>query len=469
MIPPRATRRSLLHATLLLAALGTARTAAAQGAPAKPTTSASSTSPAPTASPAPTSAPAPTPSPAPAITAPTAEQIARAKTLFDLGAKAYDSEQFPAAIQAFVEAYRLSGRPGPVFSAAQAYRRIYATDRANTEALRQAVAYYKEYVAKQKAGGRIAEAQQALRDLEPLLVQLASTPPGTVPIASPTTLLDVKPKTRLMVSSPTKGALASLDGGEPAEMPLIQELTPGNHKLRLSAEGFVDDEREIAAIEGQVYGLDITLRERPAFLTVRTTEGAQVLVDGRPEGVAPLLKPIEIPPGTHLVTITRTGFQPYSAEVELRRDQKRAIDASLQNTTQRYASFAVFGAAGVGAIGGAILTALAFREQSIALEIEALKAAGNIDARQLDSHAAAIANRNDLRGAAVTSFGAAGLLAVVGAGLFFFDRPTPGLPVTLRDDTPAKPPEARRPPKLDVSAAPFASPTGGGALVQFTF
>jgi predicted RNA-binding Zn ribbon-like protein len=411
---------------------------------------------------------APTASASPAA-APTPDQIARAKTLFDLGAKAYDSEQFPAAIQAFLEAYRLSQRPGPIFSAAQAYRRIHATDRSNAEALRQAVRYYKEYIEKQKAGGRVGEAQQALRDLEPLLVQLASVPAGSAPVATPTTTLDVKPKTRLMVSSPTKGAMASLDGGEPAEMPLIQELTPGTHTLRLAAEGYVDDEREIIAVEGEVYGLDINLRERSAFLTLRTTEGAQVLVDGRPEGVAPLLKPIEIAPGTHVVTLTKTGHQPYSAELELRRDQKRPLDAPLDLTSQRYASFVTFGAAGVGLLGGAVLTLIAFREEEVALEIERIKDAGNITEKQRVSHDDAIANRDTLRGAAISSFGAAGLLALVGAGLFFFDRPTPGVPITLRDDSSPKAPEAKRKRKLDASVVPLLGPTGGGALVEMRF
>ena len=138
--------------------------------------------------------------------APTPDQIPKAKTLFDLGAKAYDSENFAAAIQAFQEAYRLSQRPGPIFSTAQSYRRLYNTDR-KVDTLRQAIAYYKLYIEKQKAGGRIAEAQQALGDLEAILAGLSS-PGGAVAAASAVpSVVDLKPKTRLMVSSPTKGAI----------------------------------------------------------------------------------------------------------------------------------------------------------------------------------------------------------------------------------------------------------------------
>ncbi len=360
----------------------------------------------------------------------------------------------------------MSQRPGPIFSAAQSYRRIFGNDRANITALREAVRLYNEYVDKQKAGGRVGEAQTAIRELSPTLSQILSS--GAPSPSLPAAVVDLKQRTRLMVSSPTKTAMASVDGGEPAEMPLIQELSPGKHTLRVMADGYVDDEREIAAADGQVVGLDIPLRERPAFLTVGANEGAQILVDGRAEGTAPLPKALELPSGSHLVTITKTGHQPYSAEIELRRDQKRSIDVALERTTQRFASVAVLGAAGVFAIGGAIVIGLAYNEQQVAFDIEKLKKEGNITQSQRASHEAAVSNRNDLRTAAIGAFGGAFVTAVLAAGLYFFDRPTPGVPVRLRDDSP-KPPEAKQKPQVDVSALPFVSPQGGGALVNVHF
>ena len=435
--------------------------AAAQGAPSAPPAQAAQA--AKLAAPA-TPAASP-PAPSGATAAPTADQIAKAKTLFDLGAKAYDSEQFPAAIQAFQEAYRLSSRPGPIFSTAQAYRRIYNTDR-NPETLRQAVAHYKQYIEKQKTGGRIAEAQQAVRDLEPVLAQLAAAPPGTAPVAV-MPVVDAKPKTRLMVSSPTKGASVSLDGGDAAEMPLIQELTPGTHKLRVAADGYLDDEREIIAAEGQVYGLDIPLKERPALLTLRTDAGAQIAIDGRNEGVAPLLRPLELSSGTHIVTITRSGYKGYSIETELRRDEKRAIDVSLERTAQRYGALGVLGAAGAGVLVGGLFTGLAFYEQGVARDIELAKTKGSITEEDRARHEAAARTREDFKMVAYSAFGATGLLAIVGAGMFFFDRPALGVPLKLRDDT--KKPEAKRPTKVEASISPWLGPTGAGLSLRASF
>ncbi len=460
--------------------------ASAQGAPtasaAKPATAtpvapgasaakpATATPAAPAATPGTPAAPAAATSAAPAAAisaapAPTADQIAKAKTLFDLGAKAYDAEQFPAAIQAFQEAYRLSQRPGPIFSTAQAYRRVYNTDR-NPDTLRQAVAYYKQYIEKQKSGGRVAEAQQALRDLEPILAQLAAAPAGTSP-APVMTAMDVKPKTRLMVSSPTKGATVSLDGGEPADMPLIQELTLGAHKLRLAADGYFDDEREILAAEGQVYGLDIPLKERPALLTLKTDAGAQISIDGRSEGVAPLVRPLELSSGTHLVTITRSGYRAYSMESDFRRDERRALDVTLERTSQRYGAIAVLGAAGAGALVGGLFTGLALDEQRIAHDIEVAKGDRPITEAERARHESAVAAREEFKMVAYGAFGATGLLAIVGAGMYFFDRPTLGLPIKLRDDT--KKPEAKRPTKIEASITPWFGPTGGGASLQAHF
>jgi len=438
----RSTPRALASGLLLAACLGAPSSARAQGAPAS---AAASAQPA----------------------APTADQIAKAKTLFDLGAKAYDSEQFPAAIQAFQEAYRLSQRPGPIFSIAQAYRRLYNTDR-SVETLRQAVGYYKLYMEKQKTGGRIAEAQQAIRDLEPVLAQLSSGSGGSAPVVATPSMIDAKPKTRLMVSSSTKGATASLDGGEPAEMPLIQELAPGPHKLRIIAEGYLDDERDIAAAEGQVVGLDIALRERPAVLTIKTDSGAEITIDGRSEGVAPLPKPLELSSGSHLVTITRSGYKAYSVETELRRDEKRAIEVNLERTPQRYGALVVLGVAGVGALAGAAFTGLAFHEQDVAKSIEDKKNSVGITNDDLLAHGTAVANREADRNVAYAAFGAAGLCALVGAGMYFFDRPAVGLPTKLRDEAPRKP-EAKRPSKVEASVLPLVGPTGGGALLHLRF
>ena len=179
------------------------------------------------------------------------------KTLFNAGASAYAAGQFNAAIQAFDESYRLSPRPGVLFSIAQAYRRQYYVDK-RPEHLKSAIQYYRDYLTKVSEGGRRADAAQALSELEPLAERLGTSPaaPSASPAAPP-------PETRLMVSSPTRGATVSVDKGKAVEAPLITEIKPGKHALHLTAEGYFDEDREINALAGGVAALDIALRDLP--------------------------------------------------------------------------------------------------------------------------------------------------------------------------------------------------------------
>ena len=44
---------------------------------------------------------------------------------------------------------------------------------------------------------------------------------------------DVRPRTRINVTSPTAGARVSIDGGALADVPLMAEVQPGKHRIEL--------------------------------------------------------------------------------------------------------------------------------------------------------------------------------------------------------------------------------------------
>ena len=124
-----------------------------------------------------------------AVTAPAAAQdnLERARMLFNAGAEAYGTGQYPVAIQAFQEAHRLSERPGLLFSIAQAYRQQYYVDK-NPANVRGAIQYYRDYLSKVKSGARVGEAAKALSELEPIAARLTAdtgeTPAPTPPPAT---------------------------------------------------------------------------------------------------------------------------------------------------------------------------------------------------------------------------------------------------------------------------------------------
>lgn len=280
-----------------------------------------------------------------------ADTVDQARTLFNAGAQAYEAGQFVAAAQAFEQAYKLSPRAGILFSMAQAWKRQYFIDREPAN-LQRAVKLYRDYLGQVDQGGRRADAAQALAELEPLAAK-ASTGPAAAPPPP------AAPQTRVMVSSQNEGARVSLDGAAEVAAPLIVEVKPGQHTVRVVAPGHFPEERKVAAAEGAVLALDLALREKPARLSFTGPAGAEVSVDGRLMGRTPFIAPVEIEPGQHLIVVSRNGHRPLVQELELGRDEAREIRYSLPSTGQRTASWGMFATAGAGLVAGGIFTGLA--------------------------------------------------------------------------------------------------------------
>lgn len=389
--------------------------------------------------------------------------LEQAKTYFNAGAQAFEAGSFKAAIQAFEQAYRLSPKPGIIFSMAQAHRRQYYLDK-RPEHLLEAIKEYRDYVTKVEQGGRRADAAEALAELEPIAARLDPAAGAIPPV-------EVAPPTRVMVSSQTKGARVTLDGGAPGAAPLIGDVKPGKHVIRIEADGFFAEDRELLAAEGSLVALDISLRERPARVSVDAASGAQISVDGRPAGTTPLVAPLELSSGRHLVTVIRNGSRPYSEEIDLARGEQRHVRASLDTTGQRYASYAFLAAGAGGLVAGGLFTGLALGAQHSARVVADARTTGNISAQQLDDYNQAIIRRDAWKQAAGVGFGAGALVIGTGLVLFAFDHPTVGSAPARLDDSsrgsaPARPPAAV---PAEMSAVPLLSPgfVGGELTARF--
>ena len=291
-----------------------------------------------------------------------AAQIEQAKMLFNAGAQAYEAGRFATAVQAFQQAYAIAPRPAILFSMAQAERKAYYVDK-RPQDLRNAITHYHAYLDQVPTGGRRGDAADALAELEPIAARL-SPAEGSVQPAAP-----AEQKTRLMVTSQTSGAKAALDGGAPEDVPLIEEVSPGKHHVRIWADGYFDEERDAIAAQGSLAAIDVPLREKPALLSVTLDTRASIAVDGRPMATTPLAQPLEVPSGTHVVTITKNGYKAFSREVTLAHGGSATIAAKLEHSGQRTAAWIVLGTAGAAAIAGGVFTGLAFIEQSNAQSV----------------------------------------------------------------------------------------------------
>ncbi len=381
--------------------------------------------------------------------------VEQAKALFNAGAQAYDAGRFGAAIQAFQQAYALAPRPAILFSMAQAERKSFYVDR-RIDDLKHAIEHYHRYLELVPSGGRRGDAADALAALEPMAARMSPQEAATTGTAP------VEAKTRIMVTSSTPGARASLDDGPPTDVPLIDDVKPGKHRVRVEAEGYFDETREALAATGSLSAVDVPLRDRPASLSIALDASAALSIDGRPTASTPLPRPLELPAGTHVVTITRNGSRAFTRELTLERGKPATLDVKLETSGQRTVAWVFFGGAGAALLAGGAFTAGAFVEQSNARKIVSAQASGNIPASDVGAYQSDVSARDRWRSVAYATFGAGVGLAAVGTVLWLFDTPavTFGPPAAESPGKPVEAPKKRDP--MDMGLAPWMGPGVAG-------
>ncbi len=384
---------------------------------------------------------------------------ARAREYFNVGVQAYNAGQFLAAGQAFIEARKLVDKSALLFSIGQAFRRQFMVDQKNAY-LRLAVDHYRKYLDAVKTGGRRLQAAQALSELAPYIAAMEQEGGGSEAVVF---------STRLMLSSPTPGAVVTLDGGAVHEAPLSQEVKPGRHKVVVQAPGYFPEERELEAVEGGLVALDVPLKGKPALFTVDGADGAEVTVDGRSLGTAPFARPLELSPGHHYVAVTEGGYKAYASELAFEHGATTKLTLDLPQTNQRKASYVVLGTAVGAYVATGVLVGLAYKHQGDANDIADAQAAGTITEEQRLDHNTAVGARDDLATAAFITLGAGSAVAITGLLLYLLDQPDVKPPPVRLDEPSDEGPATEPEPGLDVLAAPVLGPGifGLSARVRF--
>ncbi len=352
----------------------------------------------------------------PALFAATPEEtVEQAKQYFEGGRQAYDSGQFAAAALAFSEAYALAPRPAIIFSWAQALRKQYFLDH-DQASLKESIRLYRQYLAEVKTGGRREDASGNLAELESLLAR-------ATPDASPRA--PVVQLTQVMVLSPTKNSSASIDGMALATVPVVREVKPGPHRVRVEAPGYFPREQDFLAVDGRLIVTEVELQPRPGLVRISAPDGADVSVDGKLVGVAPIEQPVELGAGPHRVSATLIGHHPYSEELELRLGQEISVAASLEETTQRKVSYGFISAAGAALLVAGLETlasGAAGREARGLLEIKTVQHKSLTEVEAANYRRARQMSIDLGNGAAALYVGSLSL-ALTSALLYFIDSP----------------------------------------------
>lgn len=390
---------------------------------------------------------------------PTPDEVERARTFFNAGAAAYEGAKYYDAVRSFEQAYELAPRPQVLFSLAQAERKEYFASN-NAGYLRRALAHYKEYLEQVPTGGRRSEALEAKTDLEGRLARLdPSQAQGSV---MPTE----KRKARITVYSATAGAQVVVDRGQPQELPYFADLEPGKHVVRVFAEGYFDAQQEVSGDKPIDVPVNLTLRDRPALVTISYDGSADFYVDGRIVATTPIARAVEVPPGIHVLSLSANGKRAFSQEVVLERGKPFKIEPRPETSGQRVVAWTMLVGGGIGLLGGAFFGLAAVNREDRVQEIDQIKDERNITSAELDEHNRAIDRRDTFRTTAIVSTAVGGALAAGGLLLYLFDKPNVAV-LPPRSVEPG--PSPKKPGELEITAQPLLGPGiyGGGATIRF--
>lgn len=264
------------------------------------------------------------------------------------GEATYKSGDYAAAVSAFEEAYRMNPRPQTLFSLAQAYRQVYILHHEPGVLLR-AVELYRRYLAQVPRGGRSADANELLANLDPLAQLLIRQDPTL-------RATGLSPKTQLLVWSAAENARARVDGGEPVTLPHVVEVAPGTHKLAITAPGYANTSLQVTAVENQLVPIEGRLVSLPSLLSIVTEADAQLVIDGAPRAV--VSEPLQLAHGTHHIWLGARGRLAEERVVTLAPGTTRRLEISLTASPRRIRARWLF--AGAGALAASALGAYGY-------------------------------------------------------------------------------------------------------------
>ncbi|MFO0724066.1 MAG: PEGA domain-containing protein [Myxococcota bacterium] len=350
-----------------------------------------------------------------AAAAPAEAPSGDAKRLFDVGSQFYARGQYAPAIRAFEEAARLAPLPAISFSLAQAIRLQYFVDH-DAAKLRRAIELYREYVAATPSGGRRADAVAMLAELEPIQFRTEGerTKPEP-PKPSPQT------PTELLVTCAIEGAMVSIDGGPETAPPLAVTVSAGAHQVRVTHPDYFVVEERAVAIEHRSVGVDVSLKPKPATLSLSGDEEVTLEIDGRFVAKTPLSTPLELEAGRYQLRFSRSGHVPAQQALELARGEAASLPVELSLSTTRKWSYGLLIASAAALAGGGVGIGLALGDDSRAADLYARQTSGSLSEAEANRYDDLRRARDLEVGVSVALGAAGGALLATGVALLFGD------------------------------------------------
>jgi hypothetical protein len=97
--------------------------------------------------------------------------------------------------------------------------------------------------------------------------------------------------------------------------PMSLKLTRGDHKVECRHPRHEPYTEVLKITTGELSRRNVTLKKLTGIISLATQEGAEFYVDGKLIGTTPIMKPIEVDVGQHVLTIKKEGFHLWNSEV----------------------------------------------------------------------------------------------------------------------------------------------------------
>ena len=119
-------------------------------------------------------------------------------------------------------------------------------------------------------------------------------------------LVDVEPSGQVYVNGVYRGL---------ANPTLRLTLNAGLHSVECRSDKFEPYAESLRITAGETSKRTVILKKLKGIISLATTEGAELYIDGALIGVTPIMRPIEVDAGTHTLTIKKENHFTWSSEV----------------------------------------------------------------------------------------------------------------------------------------------------------
>jgi hypothetical protein len=351
---------------------------------------------------------------------PSAKERREARRLFRAGEQAYHADKYALAADAFEAAYALLPAPQIAFSTAQAHRLQYFVDK-DAKRLARAVELFRLYLEKTPEGAQRDIAVTHLSEIEPMLQRLEEAANRLTARPGAAGRAPARPA-EIMLTSPVPGARGSIAGTSGA-LPLKVEVEPGRYEATVTAKGYAPGTKAVDVVAGRFFVVEVPLRPIPARVSVKTSDSATVMIDGRAAADTPLRAPVELPAGSYALSVRKRGHRLWSRDIEVGRGQSMSVDVELRRTRQRMVSYGVFALGGVVLTGGVLVNLRAAQEGNEANKLADMYESVGFTREQLAAYERHRDERNRAVLASSALYGTAFVAVAGGFLLYWFDVP----------------------------------------------